>query len=189
MKQGRNEGGRRSKEGKMEDGRRERWKMDGGKDGRWKEERLEWGSVKTWYSDHSLIGFVFSALLQIKKHFAFSSCRAPPNAMGGRRCALPPNPPPAFFKLLMFHTHLCMQTLYAKTLSLSISFRPSIALSIYYISRFLIYPNIPVSLHHSSLSCLFDSQSFMQCSCFCPPNAMGGRRCALPPNPPPAFCT
>ena len=35
--------------------------------------------------------------------------------------------------------------------------------------------------------CLFDSLSFMQCSRFCPPNAMRGRCCALPPNPPPAF--
>ena len=155
--------------------RRERWKMEGGKIGMRKCKDMILRPLPYW--------LCFSALLQIKKHFAFSSCLAPPNAMGGRGCALPPNPPPAFFKLLMFHTHLCMQTLYAKTPSLSISFSPSIALSIYYISRFLIYPNIPVSLHHSSLSCLFDSLSFMQCSRFCPPNAMEGRRCALPPNP------
>ena len=34
---------------------------------------------------------------------------------------------------------------------------------------------------------LFDSLSFMQCSRFCPPNTTGGRRCTLPPNPPPVL--
>ena len=163
----------------MEDGWRERWKMEGGKIGMRKCKDMILRPLPYW------LCFFSTVADQEAFRIFFMSCTS--ERHGGRRCALPPNPPPAFFKLLMFHTHLCMQTLYAKTLSLSISFRPSIALSIYYISRFLIYPNIPVSLHHSSLSCLFDSQSFVQCSRFCPPNAMGGEALHPPPQPPSKF--
>ena len=54
-----------------------------------------------------------------------------------------------------------------------------------------LYPSITHSINRSMylFLCLFDSRSFMQCSRFCLPHAMGGRRCAVPPNPPPAFWT
>ena len=100
--------------------------------------------------------------------------------MGGRRCALPPTPS-SFFKhhnflpsrlsnslsLFVFVHHLpdpFFIPIYA-TISLFflstytfVMFCLSISISLVCASRFLIYPN-----------------------------AMGGRRCALPPNPPPAF--
>ena len=52
-----------------------------------------------------------------------------------------------------------------------------------------LYSSITHSMKHSMylFVSLFDSLSFMQCSRFCPPNAMGGRRCTLPPNPPPVL--
>ena len=93
MKQGRNEGGSKERRGKEE---------QGGKDGRWKEKRLEWGSVKTCCRSRSISHFLHVAHLRI-----WLLIYPNPNAMGGRRCALPPNPPPAFLSIIVFsHTSI-----------------------------------------------------------------------------------
>ena len=135
---------------------------------------------------------------------SFMQCSrfCPPNAMGGRCCALPPNPPPAF---LYFRKHHRIQKIYTcippsliQVIALGISLFVYRALCRppFFINMFnddpknvYLYPSITHSINRSMylFLCLFDSLSFMQCSRFCPPNAMGGRCCALPPNPPPAF--
>ena len=78
---------------------------------------------------------------------------------GGRRCALPPTPSNFFH---MFNDDP---------------------------KNVYLYSSITHSMKHSMylFVSLFDSLSFMQCSRFCPPNTTGGRRCTLPPNPPPVL--
>ena len=107
---------------------------------RWKEKRLN--------DDTPTIpfGFVFSALLQIEKHFAFS-CPAPLNLASNQSIQIramretlhpPSNPRPAFLNFRCF-THLCKRSM-QNFLSLSLSiFSVLLSLCLFAISRFLIY--------------------------------------------------
>ena len=120
--------------------------------------------------------------------------------MGGRCCVLPPNPPPHFLKHHRIQKiYTCIPPSLIQVIALGISlfvYRTLCRPPDFYINMFnddpknvYLYPSITHSINRSMylFLCLFDSLSFMQCSRFCPPSAMGGRCCVLPPNPPPHF--
>ena len=116
--------------------------------------------------------------------------------MGGRRCALPPTPVQLYLFLFLsiqtppflFGSESIYLSIY---LSIYSSIYPSIYLSIYLNLSLSLYLSLSISLSISLciylylpifLSIYLSFFHFLSCL-----DAMGGRRCALPPNPPPAL--
>ena len=98
---------------------------------------------------------VYQSCMHNSRFFLFTSLT---KRHGGRHCALPPNPPPAF-STLSYQTNISIHPPIIQSINLTICLFVCLFICIY------IYMNPDPTIY----------------------TAMGGRCCVLPPNPPPAF--
>ena len=157
---------------------------------------------------HSPLSVSFAPMLFFFHYFPLSSTikSTHKNAMEGRRCALPPNPPPAFFiiyptlylsisysvSITAFSNFLLCSYLFFILFS-SYACVPSLHLSIFLLLSILQLsssnlPHSPISFAPTLfLFHFFPISSTFFYNTIYPQKRHGGRRRALPPNPPPAF--